>query len=256
VKILIGSPVRTSEEWQVEAFKHYLKSLDDLEIPAGAQVDRLFLLHNSPQLGEIVQEGPIKTGFQYLADVKSPEQYRCDEQTHNWKLENIMVMVAMRNNILDFARAGEYDYYLMVDADLVLQPKTLIALIEARKDIVAECFWTKWAPAEDSPEGPNAWDFDAIGFAPNFEARCAEWKRPGLYRIGMSGACILLSKQVIQCPTVNYNPIFNISFFGEDRYFCIRAAVNGFEIWLDTHLPPVHLYRPSEVEKYVRQRLL
>jgi hypothetical protein len=164
-----------------------------------------------------------------------------------------MLMSTMRNELLEFARRGDYDYYFMVDADLILHPQTLIRLIEARKDIVAECFWTKWRPETESPEGPNAWDFDSIGYIGGFEERTKEWRTPGLYRIGMSGACILLSKPVIQSG-ISYNPLYNISFFGEDRYFCIRAACFGFEIWLDTTLPPVHLYRPSDVEKFEQSK--
>ena len=46
MKILIGAPVRQSEE----VFKEYLKSLDNLEKPC--QVDRFFHLHNSPDLAK------------------------------------------------------------------------------------------------------------------------------------------------------------------------------------------------------------
>ena len=46
MKILIGAPVRQSEE----VFKEYLKSLDNLEKPC--QVDRFFYLHNSPDLAK------------------------------------------------------------------------------------------------------------------------------------------------------------------------------------------------------------
>jgi hypothetical protein len=247
MKILIASPVRTSEPWQTEAFKHYLNSIDNLERPENAQVDRLFLLHNSPHLKEIVKEGPIPGGNQYIAEVETPDHYSCTEKTHEWKTQNLLAVAAMRNYLIETARVMGYDYYFMVDSDLVLHPKTLMVLIEAKKDIVAEAFWTKWTP--EDIEAVNAWDRDTYSFFPDMETRFKQFRQPGLYQVGMTGACVLISKPVLEAK-VNYDHIYNVSFWGEDRAFCIRAAVHGFEIWLDTHYPPVHLYRPSELSKY------
>lgn len=246
MKILIGSPVRCSEPWQTEAFKHYLESLDNLKKPF--QTDRLFLLHNSPHLKEIIKEGQISDGMQYLADVTTPERYECTERTHEWKVENVNTLITMRNYLLDFARKGGYDYYFMADSDLILHPETLLKLIEAQKDIVAECIWTRWTP--EDIEAPSAWDYDVYSFIGSAEERMKQFRIPGLYRVGMSGACILMNRSVIQSK-VCYDPVYNVSFWGEDRYFSLRAACEGFEIWLSTQNRPIHLYRPSELNKYV-----
>jgi hypothetical protein len=70
----------------------------------------------------------------------------------------------------------------------------------------------------------------------------------------MTGACTLIKRKVLEAG-VNWNPVNNVSFSKwEDRAFCIRAAVHGFEIWLDSHYPARHLYRDSEVEKYLAER--
>jgi hypothetical protein len=217
--------------------------LNNLEKPC--QVDRLFLLHNSPQLKELVKEGPVEGGNQYIADVTTDEKYTCNEKTHDWKLENILNVTKMRNYLLNFARG--YDYYFMVDSDLVLHPKTLLKLIEAQKDIIAECIWTKWTP--EDIEAPSAWDFDTYSFWGDLQTRANQWRTPGIYKIGMSGACIFMNKKVIQSG-VNYDPVYNLTLWGEDRAFCVRAACLGHEIWLDTHYPPIHLYRPSELNKF------
>jgi hypothetical protein len=245
VKILIGSPVRTTESWQTEAFTHYLNSLDNLVKPC--QTDRLFLLHNSPHLKEIVKEGAILGGAQYIAEVATPEEYKCDEVTHQWESKNLLAVTAMRNFLISTAREMDYDYYFMVDSDLVLHPQTLVKLIEAQKDIVAEAFWTKWTP--DDIEAVNAWDGDVYTFFPNRDTRFAQFRQAGLYQVGMTGACVLMNKKVLQSK-INYDYIPCVSFWGEDRAFSIRAACAGFEIWLDTHHPPIHLYRESELNKY------
>lgn len=254
MKILIGSPVRTTEQWQVDTFKAYIESLDNLNVPDGAVVDRLFIYHNSPGLRDVLDECELKHGKQYITEFKSNDEYKCEDRTHVWTHTNIHNMVQMRNFLLKFARAKEYDYYFMVDADLVLHPDTLTHLISCKKHIIAECFWTNWILGSNSPPGPNAWDYNQASYFRGYEETIKLWSKPGLYRIGMSGACILLSKPVIQHPVVSYDPIYNVSFFGEDRYFCIRAAVAGFEIWLDTHYPPKHLYRKSDVEEYLASR--
>lgn len=243
-RILIGSPCRCTEQWQTEAFRYYLESLDNLKKPC--QTDRLFLLHNSPHLKEFVKEGAISDGTQYIGEVTTPDKYECDERTHDWKLENILTVTKMRNFILDFAR--NYDYYFMVDSDLILHPDTLIDLIEAQKDLIGECIWTKWTP--EDIEAPSAWDFDTYGFYPSPEERMKQWRTPGIYRIGMTGACLLMSKKALQS-RVNYDPVYNLSLWGEDRAFCVRAACEGLEMWLSTIHRPIHLYRPSELNKYV-----
>ena len=39
--------------------------------------------------------------------------------------------------------------------------------------------------------------------------------------------------------------------FGEDRHFCIRAVVHGFELWADSHCLPVYLYREKDYQKFM-----
>jgi hypothetical protein len=46
---------------------------------------------------------------------------------------------------------------------------------------------------------------------------------------------------------VSFAEIKNLSFWGEDRHFCIRAAALGFSLYVDTHFPAYHIYRESEL---------
>ena len=56
---------------------------------------------------------------------------------------------------------------------------------------------------------------------------------------------------------MDYTPIpcLKKAVFGEDRHFCIRAACHGFEIWLDTHAQPVHLYTQKHYDQYMAGEL-
>jgi hypothetical protein len=232
MKILIGAPVRQSEG----IFREYLKGLDNLEKPC--QCDRFFYLHNSPELAEYLTPG------EYLF-ATSEDDYQKDENTHHWKDANLQIVTHLKNQLLQCTLEGGYDYFMLVDSDLVLHPKTLVALLKADKPIIAEVFWTKWKP--DTDAWPNAWDLDQSSI---YEYSLTLWKEPGVYRVGGTGACILIHRSVIEAG-VNYNMLYNLSLWGEDRGFCIRAIARDYEIWLDTHYPAVHLYRDSEYQKYV-----
>ncbi len=232
MRVLLGAPVRQSEG----VFREYLKSLDNLEKPC--QIDRFFYLHNSPELAKHLKPE------EYLL-VNSEDDYSKDETTHHWKDINLQIVTYLKNELLKRTVEGGYDYFMLVDSDLMLHPKTLVSLLAADKPIVAECFWTRWQP--DREPLPNAWDFDQ---ATSFEGSYDLWKKPGVYRVGGTGACILIHRSVIEAG-VNYNMLYNLSLWGEDRGFCIRSVAHGFDIYLDTHCPAVHLYRESEYQKYV-----
>ena len=241
MRILIAAPVRQKEE----IFRYYLESLDNLEIPEGAEVNRFFIFHNCPELLPLIKDKS------FYAEYRTDESYKTDETSHHWTGTNVSHVAGMKNCILDFAKKNNYDYVFFVDSDLILHPRTLNTLLDAKKDIVAEIIWTRWTP--DDIEAPNAWDYNMFEF--RHEKRLEEWRVPDLYPIGMTGACILISKPVIQAG-INYDRVYNISYWGEDRHFCIRAAAHDFGIWLDTHYPCIHLYRDSEFEKYKRGELI
>lgn len=227
MKILLGAPVRQDHT----TFYKYLKAINQLKTE-GFKVDLFFILHNSPRLKRFLKPD------QYI-EFESEHEYIRDDQTHHWTNENLKDVTKMKNALLKYTIANNYDYFFLVDSDLILHPETLIKLLSHKKEIVAEVFWTQWTPETD--EQPNAWIFDFYGFRADQEYN--RFREKGLHRVGMSGACILIHRSVIESG-VNYSPIYNVSYsLWEDRAFCIRAAVAGYEIWLDSHYPPVHLYR-------------
>ena len=136
----------------------------------------------------------------------------------------------------------------MVDTDLILHPNTLIQLLSSKKKLIANIFWTQEKP-NSNYFWANCWDYDQYT-----QVNVKEWLRKGVYEVGGTGACFLISREVIE-KGVNYSPISNLKFIhGEDRYFCIRAVCNGFKIYIDTHYPALHLYRPSIYEDYIKSK--
>ena len=225
-RILITAPLRQ----EPDIFLEYQKGLDALEVPEGVSVSRFFVVNDCE--GVI----PYIRGAEYVR-MDTGDEYRKTSDNHEWTLELMAKMSGLRNRTIEEMLAGGFDYWFSVDTDLVLDPRTLKVLLEADRDIVSEIFWTQhWC---------NAWEHDQ--YSPPRE----EWRKPGLYRVGMTGACTLVKRNVFEAG-VDYTQIPNIykALRGEDRHFCVRAACAGFEMWVDTHCPAVHLYTREEYEHY------
>lgn len=236
MKILVGSPVKQDET----IFQYYLESLNSQQ--HDHEVDYFFILHNSPELKKYLKPGQYE-------EHNNATQYDVGS-THHWKQENLRDVMRMKNYLLQKAAVEGYDYFFLVDSDIILHPKTIKHLAMQRQHIISEIFWTRWNPEEEPM--PNSWQYDYYGFGKDHEWR--KWNEKGLWKVGYSGACIMIHTDVIKAG-VSYSPIHNISYSNwEDRAFCIRAAVAGFQIVMDTHYPAIHLYRAEDVKKYEVQR--
>ena len=228
-KILITAPLRQD----ADIFREYQKGLDALEVPEGFEVSRFFVMNGCDLTGEIRDAEWIRA--------EMDEEYIKTSDDHLWNVDLMNKVGALRNITIRKMLDGGFDYWFSVDTDLVLNPWTLYRLLESDKDIVSEIFWTKhWC---------NAWMHD------QYSPPLPEWHRPGLYQVGMTGACTLVKRKVFEAG-VDYTPIPNIqtALRGEDRHFCVRAACAGYEMWVDTHCPATHLYTREEYELFMAGR--
>ena len=231
-RILLTAPLKQERRY----FQAYQESIDNLIIPQDVVLDRYYVVNDCPDLVDDI-EGDydiMDTGDIY-------------EKTHNdhiWTGENLAKMPLLRNMTIRRALEDGYDYWWSVDTDLVLDPNTLQYLLATDKDIVSEVFWTQ---SKAGGWWCNGWMYDQC----DADGHLAEWTVPGLYRVGMTGALTLVKTDVLRAG-VNYDPIPNIRkvLWGEDRWFCIRAAVLGFEMWLDTHCPATHLFTPKIYDEW------
>lgn len=225
MKVLIAAPLKQKPH----IFDEFQKSLDNLIIPAGVTIERFFVVNDCPEIVEHIK------GEYITVDMGG------DYEDHVWRDNDLHRMEKLRNITIAAALNSGADYLFSVDTDLVLHPETLVWLLKAEKDLVSEIFWTlDWC---------NAWMYDA--YSPPME----EWKTPGLYQVGMTGACFLISRRAMMAGC-DYTFIPNIrrAFWGEDRHFCVRAACLGFDLWVDTHVPATHLYTEKEYQKFVSGR--
>lgn len=219
----------------------------------------LFIDNNDYQeSAKLLREFRMEGSTVFLGAANPTEAYRCTEETHYWNDRLIWQIAAFKDHILKFALDNNYSHVFLVDSDLVLHPLTLKQLLSSGKDIISEIFWTEWAPG--TGELPQVWITGQYSFhlggnsMPEEEKQrqaaqvIAQLKVPGIYEVGGLGACTLISAKAI-AKGISYRRISNVDYWGEDRHFCIRAAVLGFGLYVDTHYPAFHIYRESLLPK-------
>jgi len=231
-RVLITAPLRQD----ADVFEAYQDGLDRLEIPEDTEVSRFFVVNDCD---EVIPH--IRNAKYIVAD--TGDAYQKTSNDHLWTLDLMWKMGELRNRTIREMLDGGFDYWLSIDTDIVVAPETLKTLMDADKDIVSEIFWTQ------APNGKywcNAWMVDQSAGMPE------EWRKPGLYRCGMTGALTLVKRRVFEAG-VDYTRIPNIhqALRGEDRHFCVRAACAGFELWIDSHCPARHLYTRRLYEEYM-----
>jgi GT2 family glycosyltransferase len=257
-RVLIGSPVCQKPK----ILSEFLISLGSLDTQ-NVVIDYFFIDDNndlqSSHLLDMFSKCYENTIILKNKFGKNQDVYLTDNSTHHWN-ENLVWKVAeFKNQIIEHAIKQDYDYLFLIDSDILINPNLINHLITTNKDIVSEVFWTRWNPLNDPL--PQVWlsDFYTL-YQIEIGERIDEMEKtkrqsnflnklkvPGTYEVGGLGACTLLSVSALK-KGLNFNRIKNLTFWGEDRHFCIRAAALGFELWADTHYPPYHIYREQELE--------
>jgi hypothetical protein len=246
-KVLICAPVKQKPE----IFKEYIESLDRLIVPEGYEVTHAFYLHGDDDYCKLMRGYLTENDVIYTNNTET--EFKVQGTAHLWGNDNFLQVAWMKNELIKYAIDNDFDYWFMVDSDLILNPHTLEKLIENDKDICAEIFWTEYQEGSGQLS-PNCWDFDAMGFNETIGGKKRYMIR-GVHKTGGTGACILVKTDVFRSG-VNYNRIYNVSCTNwEDRAFSIRAAVAGYELYIDSTLSCRHLYKPSDYEKWMKYKL-
>lgn len=251
-KILIGSPVRQ----KTDILREFLQSLTELN-KDNCDVDYFFIddcnIDASSQLLSSFHAANSNTII-VKSDSIIKNDVCGDYDSHNWDYAIIDKVALLKNKIIAYAVEKEYDYLFLIDSDIVMHTETLQRLLSLDKDIVSNIFWTKisrWDYYE-----PQVWMMDQRSFYDPSDSRSKnrifrtakhmefihKLKEKGTYKVGGLGACTLISRKVL-VEGVNFSKLYNISFWGEDRAFCIRAVAAGFELYVDTYYPAYHIYR-------------
>ena len=261
-RVLVGSPVYQKPEI-LDAFLNSLKNLNRNTI----DIDYMFVDDNKDEKSsKLLEEFKREESKVIIMLGKEQGVYVCNEESHHWDDDLMLKVANYKNSIIDYAIENNYDYLFFIDSDLILHPNLIEHLKTANKDIVSEIFWSQWH--KDRPLEPNVWLFDEYDLVPkrlgeNLSEKEMELRQikflnqlriPGLYEVGGLGACTLISRDAL-VEGVNFKSIKNLTIHGEDRFFCIRAAVLGIDLFVDTYYPAYHIYREENlegVEDYVK----
>lgn len=260
--VLIGSPVRQKPL----ILKEFLESLKELK-KEDLDVYYYFVDDNKDEeSSNLLFEFSKYEKNVIVHKAHNEDVYICDDITHNWKEQLIWKVADFKDSIIEHAKQKNFDYIFLIDSDLVLHPYTLKQLVSTGKDIISEIFWTKWQP--NAPELPQVWMQDVYtqynvsrGEALNqyeinkrHQEFISKLRIPGIYEVGGLGACTLISKYAMD-KGVSFKEIKNLSFWGEDRHFCIRAAALGLSLYVDTNHPAYHIYREKDINGVQRYKL-
>jgi glycosyltransferase involved in cell wall biosynthesis len=256
-KILAASPVRQKPAILSE-FLNSLKRLDQKNYT----LDFYFIDDNdNPESHKALDDFAVEMGpkCKIIKPAAAPSTpYVCNDVTHFWNDQLVWKVAGYKDQMIQFARNNNYDYLFLIDSDIVLHPETISRLIADNKEIVSNIFWTIWTPG--NPSLPQVWLTD---FYTQFEMNpgenltqeealsrrdlfLAKLKKPGVYEVGGLGACTLISRAALK-REISFKKIKNLTFWGEDRHFCVRAAALGIPLFVDTHYPAYHIYREENL---------
>lgn len=175
---------------------------------------------------------------------------------------------AARNYILELAVRMQVDYVFFADDDGVLPPDTLVKLVEDDKDIVGAPMMTR----NVRENGQHAlcvfekFDFyigDNRTINKYRSIQSFDASKGHLHSVdAIGGACFLIKREAFEPLWVKHNgrpfeflhEVFTTKEHGttvrtisEDMCFSERAKQEGFEIFVDTRIRPVHLGKPKFV---------
>ncbi|WP_246142905.1 hypothetical protein [Pasteuria penetrans] len=254
-RVLVASPVHQHRT----ILEYFLEGLENLST-RHLELSFLFIDDNTEEDSkEVLMAFSRKWPKTLVLPSHSKTDYYVDETTHYWNEELVWKVARLKDEIIEYTLRKGYDALFLIDSDVVVHPLTLEQLQKAGKPIIANIFWTSWVP--NSPELPQVWlqdkyslfrqdgneklDNDEIG------RRVTEFltqlRKPGVYEVGGLGACTWIDRVALE-KGVRFARIPNITLWGEDRHFCVRAMALGLPLHVDTHYPAYHIYRLSMVE--------
>ena len=236
----------------------FLQSLRRLEL-VNMEVCYHFVDDNHDSRASAMLE-EFQQSVPYVAVVKpETEAGAIRYRDHNWNEHIIWKVARYKDQMIARALKEGFTHLFLVDSDVLLHPKAVRHLMETGREIVSQVFWTRWQ--ENAVEQPQVWMRD---FYTQFDQKPGErlteeeerertyaffamLRKPGLYEVGGLGACTMIRRSALE-KGVCFRPVRNLSFWGEDRHFCVRAAARDIPMFADTVYPAFHVFRTSQLE--------
>ncbi len=277
VKILVGSVIRKKPE----VVRAFLQSLLWQRTRTRCKIDFAFVFNYASedsfapecrQLFDTFKQAVEAEGSSVLwSDAPCPSgDYGEGPSSRHWTPQAWHRIGALKNDIIQQALDGEYDFLYFVDADVLGDPFTLQSLLDSadverflldgvryRGPIVSGVYWTFWSKrnkddAETQQAGPQVWlrhpyHLNGRGYtAQSFRAALVRRQR---LRVWGLGACTLIPRHALvkgcHFGRVGDLPPGGMSD-GEDRHFCHRADALHIELVADAWPDIYHAYCADE----------
>ncbi len=234
VRVLIHTPV-SNRAWVLPQF---LDALAAQIVPAGIDIGHRFDINDTQDNSrEII----LQFEYPWIQQIVEHPWSPLNLPDHQWNAERYSRMILLRNNALREAKASGAHFLFSIDSDVILDdPDTLAHLLQADVPVIAGVFMAKWGnPLADAL--PNVWQRGQNEMSDEFVCQ-AERGWLDHIKVGGLGACTLIRRDVWETG-VNYDPIYNLpsNYRGEDRHFCIRAAVAGIPLQACSHMKIRHV---------------
>ena len=238
MKILHFSPVRKP----FDIVKLHLESLQHLRVK-NIELTLSFFDDNindksSQYLRQFVEE--TNNTFLHKLDLTHLDNYTGDLR---WTYVLYERITFIKDKVITYFLENDFDYLFLTDSDLIVHPNTLENLVNQKKDFCTAIFWTQFD--KSIPYSPNAWYAKSKGFT---KLDLINLSKKGTFPVDFTGACTLLSRKILE-DKVSFKKIPNIEYLGEDKHFCIRAAVMGYQPFCATHFPAFHIYNESYIDQ-------
>jgi hypothetical protein len=253
--VVIGTTVRKSPQivaawlqslaWQIpprQVQRFYLFVDDGSPVETRALLDQFVAQHG---------------GFVWDAEPATAGDFADTGNTHHWTNSAMDRVGRSKDRILDFARQNRAEAVWFTDSDLVMEPMTLSSLWSVPEQVVAACYWTRWA--EVPPEHPRVHAGPQVWLAHPYTLQgngLEEWefRRRLLDRqitqVFGQGACTLIRREALM-RGVSFAPWPGNQMpgigQGEDRHFSLRAEALHLRQVVDPWADIWHCYHPSDV---------
>jgi hypothetical protein len=235
MKILIHTPV-SNRAWILPEF---LAALAAQNVPIGVELEYLFDVNDTQDNSREILDNFVPPSVRRIEEHPWPSLLMAD---HEWSIERYRRMILLRNNALALAKHVGARFLFSIDSDVILDdPQTLKHLIETDVPVIAGVFMATWGNPDATPL-PNVWQRGQNEMTDEFLMGIET--APEHVKVGGLGACTLIRRDVWEAG-VTYDPIDNLpsDYRGEDRYFCIRAAVTGIPLLACSHRRIRHVDR-------------
>lgn len=261
IRVLVGAPANVP----TPVFEAHFYALARQELPPGVELHAYYVLNNHDDQAAAEQtELVMKTGGRVALEEPLPQaEYDGDARSHHWTDRAFDYVARLKQHIIQVAVSEGFDYWWLVDADLVCDRRTLASLLMTQTSIpvaaaggaavapVSAVFWTDWAESQahrNRAAGPNLWMEHPNDGA--LEPRVvANLVRRRVTPVAGSGACTLFPTATLRHGLARYYPRFKhmpADFWNaEDRVMALTLEAMQVPQIADPWPDIYHAYAPK-----------